>query len=85
MPRPRSLIVNMEITAAGSSHNCRNNDGHRITKGVKRLTIKSDGDLHHYCLTCAKGFLVKDVERLCTLLAEVEQSAPATLNTASPP
>ena len=79
MPRPRSLIVSMEITAAGSSHNCRNNDGHRIAKGVKRLTIKSDGDRHHYCLACAKDFLVKDAERLRALLAEIEQSA------ASPP
>ena len=84
MPRPRSLIVSMEITVAGSSHNCRNNDDHRIAKGVKRLTIKSDGDLHHYCLACAKGFLVKDAERLRALLAEVERSAPATLGTASP-
>ena len=85
MSRPRSLIVSMAITAAGSSHNCRNNDGHRIAKGVKRLTIKSDGDQHHYCLACAKGFLVKDVERLHELLAEVEKSAVATSGTASPP
>ena len=85
MPRPRSLIVSMEITVAGSSHNCRNNDGHRIAKGVKRLTIRSDGDRHHYCLACAKGFLVKDAERLRALLAEVERSAPPTLGTVSPP
>ena len=85
MPRPRSLIVSMEITVAGSSHNCRNNDGHRIAKGVKRLTIKSDGDRHHYCLACAKGFLVKDAERLRALLDEVEQSALAPSGTTSPP
>lgn len=72
MPRPRSLIVSMEITVAGSSHNCRNNDGHRIAKGSRRLTIKSDGDRHHYCLACAKGFLAKDAERLRVLIAEVE-------------
>ncbi|WP_036258247.1 hypothetical protein [Methylocapsa aurea] len=76
MPRPRSLIVSMEITVAGSSHNCRNNDSHRIAKGVKRLTIKSDGDKQHYCLGCAKGFLVKDVERLRAILAEIESGAP---------
>lgn len=74
MARPRSLIVSMEITVAGSSHNCRNNDSHRIAKGVKRLTINSDGDKHHYCLACAKGFLVKDAERLRSILAEVESS-----------
>ena len=81
MPRPRSLIVSMEITVAGSSHNCRNNDGHRIAKGLKRLTIKSDGDRHHYCLACAKGFLVKDAERLQVLLAKVERNQPAASGT----
>lgn len=75
MPRPRSLIVSMQITTAGNSHNCRFNDNHRITKGTKRLTIKSDGDSHHYCLECAKGFLVKDIERLRAILAEVESIA----------
>lgn len=78
MARPRSLIVSMEITVAGNSHNCRNNDGHRIQKGAKRLTIKSDGDRHHYCLACAKGFLIKDAERLRALIEEVEaaQASP---------
>jgi hypothetical protein len=74
MPRPRSLIVSMEITVAGNSHNCRFNDNHRIAKGMRRLTIKSDGDKHHYCLACAKGFLVKDVERLQTILTDVENA-----------
>lgn len=77
MARPRSLIVSMEITTAGSSHNCRNNDGHRIPKGAKRLTIKSDGDRHHYCLACAKGFLAKDAERLRDLIGEVEAAQAA--------
>lgn len=75
MPRPRSLIVSMEITTAGSSHNCRQSGAHRIVKAAKRLTIKSDGDSHHYCLDCAKGFLTKDIERLRTILAEVEGGA----------
>jgi hypothetical protein len=50
----KSLLVTMEITAAGRAHNCRYNKRHRLEKGVKRLTIKSDGDEHHYCLACAK-------------------------------
>lgn len=70
MPRPKSLIVSMEITAAGRAHNCRQSGNHRIEKGMKRLTIKSDGDEHHYCLACAKTFLAKDIERLQALLAE---------------
>ncbi len=75
MPRPKSLIVSMEITAAGRAHNCRQSGSHRIEKGVKRLTIKSDGDEHHYCLDCAKSFLAKDIERLQALLAEAEAAA----------
>lgn len=72
MARPRSLIVSMEITEASRGHNCRQSSQHRIEKGMKRLTIKSDGASHHYCLACARFFLAKDVERLKTLLAEVE-------------
>jgi hypothetical protein len=72
MARPRSLIVSMDLTIAGSSHNCRNNDAHRIAKGMKRLTILSDGDRHNYCLACAKSFLTKDLERLRSLLAEID-------------
>jgi hypothetical protein len=61
----------MEITTAGRAHDCRYNKRHRIEKGVRRLTIRSDGDEHHYCIACAKAFLVKDIERLQVLLMEV--------------
>ena len=72
MPRPKSLIVSMEITVAGRAHNCRQSKRHRIEKGMRRLTVKSDGDQHHYCLPCARGFLAKDLERLQTLSAEID-------------
>jgi hypothetical protein len=72
MARPKSLIVSMEFTIAGNSHNCRHNDGHRITKGTKRLTVKTDDGPHHYCLACATTFLARDLERLSALLAEAE-------------
>src|SRR5258707_7246923 len=68
----KSLIVTMEITEAGRAHHCRFNKRHRLEKGVRRLTIRSDGSEHHYCLACAKTFLVKDIDRLRALLAEVE-------------
>jgi hypothetical protein len=64
----------MEITVAGNSHNCQANAGHRIVKGMKRLTIKSDGNKENYCLACAKSFMVRDVERLRSILAEVDNS-----------
>ena len=68
----KSLIVSMEITTVGRAHDCRYNKRHRLEKGDRRLTVRSDGDEHHYCLECAKVFLRKDVERLRQLLAEVE-------------
>jgi len=73
MPRLKSVVVSMEVTTAGRAHDCRYNKNHRLEKGMSRLTIKDDGDQHHYCLPCAKTFLVHGVDRLRTLLAEVER------------
>jgi hypothetical protein len=60
----------MEWTQAGRAHDCRNNKNHRIEKGQRRLTIKSDGDEHHYCISCAKSFLQADIQRLESLLQQ---------------
>ena len=72
MSRPRSLIVSMEWTLAGRAHDCRNNKNHRLVKGQRRLTIRSDGDEHHYCVACAKTFLVADIKRLQTILEQAD-------------
>ncbi len=74
MPRPKSLILPMEITTAARSHNCRHNDRHRIAMGQQRLAVTVDGDKHHYCLECAKIFLTKDITRLNELLETVDQA-----------
>ena len=62
----------MEITTAARAHKCRQSERHRIEKDMKRLTIKSDGNAHHYCLACARGFFVKDLERMQAILAEID-------------
>lgn len=62
----------MEWTHAGRAHDCRFNKNHRIEKGQRRLTIRSEGDEHHYCVVCAKGFLVADIKRLQDLLENAE-------------
>lgn len=80
-------MLSMEVTTAARAHNCRQSNQHRIAKGMKRLTIKVDGDSHHYCLTCASSFLAKDLHRMQSLLAEVKQyatSASATLQIEAP-
>lgn len=72
MPRPKSVVVSMEITTAGRAHDCRYNKSHRLEKGIRRLTIREDGEEHHYCLGCARGFLLQGIERLRALVAEVD-------------
>jgi hypothetical protein len=72
MPRLRSLIVTMEWTEAGRGHDCRFNKAHRIEKGQRRLTIKSDGEHHNYCVACAKTFLVADIKRLQEILEQAD-------------
>lgn len=71
MPRPKSVVISMEITMVGRAHDCRYNGRHRLEKGMRRL-IKENGDERHYCLSCAKIFLKQGIERLQGLLAKVE-------------
>lgn len=83
MARPRSLIVSIALTQAGRAHDCRHNKNHRVEKGDQRLTIKSDGDEHHYCLRCARIFLIADIERLNALLKKLsaeDASVDATVD-----
>ena len=61
----------MEVTTALRAHDCRYNKKHRIERGVCRLTIKSDGNKHHYFLACAKLFVTDSLTRLQSLSAEV--------------
>lgn len=69
----KSVLVSMEITVAGSSHNCRFNDRHRIRKGMRRLTIKEDRARLNYCLNCAKSFLAQGLLRLHELQGDVDK------------
>lgn len=71
MPRPKSLIKNIEITMAGASHNCKNNNSHRIKKGERRLTIKEGRSHKHYCIFCAQDFLKRDIEKLNSCLSDL--------------
>jgi len=69
----RSLIVSMEWTVAGRAHDCRYNKKHRLEKGSRRLTIKSDGDEHHYCVSCAKSFFEHDIKKLQNLFEQANE------------
>ena len=71
MGRAKSVLVSMAITEAGASHNCKADKGHRITKGVKRLTIKEGQSKLNYCLPCAQKFVALGAARLGALQAEL--------------
>ena len=63
----------MEMTVAGSSHNCRFNDDHRIQKGMSRLTIREDRAKLNYCLKCAQAFLAQGLVRLEEIQGQVDE------------
>ena len=44
---------------------------------MKRLTIKSGGDSHHYCLACARAFFVKDLEQMQAILRQIDAELQA--------
>jgi hypothetical protein len=64
MPRVRSVLLSLSVTVAGRAHQCRFNETHRIVKGDRRLTIKADGEEHHYCLACGRKMIGLGLERL---------------------
>lgn len=78
MPRAKSVVVSMELTTAGNSHNCKFNKSHRIERHARRLTINEDGTLLNYCLPCARAFLAKGAARIAEMQTEVENLLGAT-------
>jgi len=73
MPRAESILVSMEFTTAGGSHECGHNEVHRIERGSVRLTIRDEDDEHHLCLQCAKFLLVQGAEQLRFLLTGADR------------
>jgi hypothetical protein len=80
MPRIKSLIEQIGIDTAGSSHNCQANAHHRIKKGDVRLKVRNGRSWDHYCLACAETIVARDIQKLADLqreLAERRQSIPS--------
>lgn len=72
MPNGKSLLLRMDLTDAGASHNCRFNRKHRIRKGEGRLSVRVDRSTQNYCLDCAAAFIDQAQQRLAALRAEVQ-------------
>lgn len=64
MPRPKSLIKNIQITEAKRAHSCKSNSNHRILKGDLRLTVKEGQNEKNYCLYCGKRFVDSAINEL---------------------
>ena len=70
MARDKSALKNIVVTTASKPHYCRNNKEHKIGQGDIRYTVKERNRTFHYCSTCAKMFLRKDINKLTQMLKE---------------
>ena len=74
MAKPKSFIKTLSIDTAQKSHSCKHNGKHIISKGNKRLKLKVNRTYEHFCIICAKDFIQNDINKLKTLLQELENS-----------
>jgi hypothetical protein len=63
----KSLILQVTIDTAGKAHNCQASSKHRIEKGDVRLKVRNGRSWDHYCLTCAKNIIGRDIQKLIEL------------------
>jgi hypothetical protein len=74
MARPKSLIKTLAVTQAKHSHNCQNNNNHRILKDDWRLEVKEGRQTKRYCIFCAKSFLGKAKEEIESIQQQLGQA-----------
>jgi hypothetical protein len=67
MARIKSLIVQVQIDAAGKAHNCQANPAHCVTKGDSRLKVRNGRGWDHYCRACAEIIIARDIQKLTDL------------------
>jgi hypothetical protein len=70
MPRPKSLVLHVEIDEARRAHGCQANANHRIQKGDKRLKVRNGRTWDHYCAKCAEAMIQRDIVELKGLQGE---------------
>ncbi len=82
MARIKTLIIQVKIDTAGSSHNCQANAQHRIEKGDIRLKVRNGRGWDHYCKACAEIMITRDIQKLTelqgldNLVPTVDQNLP---------
>lgn len=65
----KSLIVGAMIDHAKKSHNCQANSRHRINSGDLRLKVKNGRSWDHYCESCARTIISRDIDKLTALFS----------------
>lgn len=77
MPRPKSVLLRLEVDAAQKAHNCQHNGAHRLERGFKRLKVTKDRTVEHFCVQCALDIIKRDIAKLQGLADELQSSLAA--------
>ena len=81
MPKPKSIILRVEVDEAQKAHNCQHNPNHRLRRGDKRLKVWNQRSADHYCVECALNIIERDMAKLRQLARQL-QSEVVTLSEA---
>jgi hypothetical protein len=72
MPRIRSLVTHVEIDVALKAHDCQGNSQHRILRGNARLKVRNERGWDHYCLSCARTIIQRDIAHLRDVATQLD-------------
>lgn len=64
MARIKSLLIPVDVDEALKAHNCQANASHRIERGDRRLKVRNGRSWDHYCLSCARRIVERDIAAL---------------------
>ena len=64
MARIKSLLIGVQVDQAKKSHNCQANSAHRIQGGDTRLKVRNGRSWDHYCVSCARTIIERDILEL---------------------
>ena len=72
MPKPKSVLLRLQVDTAMRAHNCQHNSAHRLLQGHKRLKLTKDRSDEHFCVQCGLEMIRQGIEKLQGLAAELE-------------
>lgn len=81
MPRIRSLVTHVELDVALKAHDCQGNSQHRILRGSARLKVRNERGWDHYCLSCAKVIVGRDIVHLQGVVTQLDKGNAAQTGT----